>query len=100
MKNKTLFLFCFALVAVIMLSGSDLLAVKDAGDAALKASADKLTTLLHGNLAPVVLICGCLAGAVLAFMKSSPAPFIITIVITVGFGFASSWIGGTYAVLV
>lgn len=100
MKYKSLILHCLIISAIFMLTGSDLLAVVDGGDAGMKVSADNLTKLLKGNLAPVILICGCLAGVALAFIKSSPAPFIITIVITVGFGFASSWIGSTYGVLV
>lgn len=100
MKNKNLLIYSLIIAAFFMLSGSDLLAVKDGGDAGLKTSADNLTTLLNSNLAPVVLICGCLAGAALSLMKSTPAPFVMSIVITVGFGFAKSWIGSTYAVLV
>jgi xanthosine utilization system XapX-like protein len=49
---------------------------------------------------PVILITGCLAGVVFSFMKSSPTPFIIAFITTVSFGFAKTWIGGTYTVVV
>ena len=100
MKNTNItFTYC-ALAAVFMLYGTDVLAVGNSPDAGLNTSVGNLVNILNNNLVPVVLICGCLAGAALAYMKSSPAPFIIALVTTVSFGFAKSWINGTYALLV
>ena len=100
MKNTTIFFTYFAIAAVFMLYGTDVLAVGQSPDAGLNTSVGNLTSILNNNLVPIVLICGCLAGAALAYMKSSPAPFIIALITTVSFGFARSWINGTYAVLV
>jgi hypothetical protein len=75
-------------------------AVGNSPDAGLNTSVGNLTSILNNNLVPIILICGCLAGAAFSFMKSSPAPFVIALVTTASFGFAKSWIGGTYAVCV
>lgn len=99
MKNKQLIFTYFAITAICMLYGTDGLAVGESGDAGLNTSVGNLVSILNNNLVPVVLICGCLAGAALAYMKSSPSPFIIALITTVSFGFARSWINGTYALL-
>ena len=75
-------------------------AIGNSPDAGLNTSVGNLTSILNNNLVPIILICGCLAGAAFSFMKSSPAPFVIALVTTASFGFAKSWIGGTYAVCV
>ena len=87
------------LVAVLLLYGTDGLAVGQSGDAGLNTSVGNLVSILNNNLVPIILLCGCLGGAALAYMKSSPAPFIIALITTVSFGFARSWINGTYALL-
>ena len=99
MKYTNLNFTYFALAAIFMLYGTDVLAVGQSPDAGLNTSVGNLVNILNHNLVPIVLICGCLAGAALAYMKSSPAPFIIALITTVSFGFAKSWINGTYAVL-
>ena len=100
MKNKNLTFAYFVIAGVFMLYSAGALAVGDSPDTGLNTSVGNLTLILNNNLVPIILLCGCLAGAALAFMKSSPAPFIIALITTVSFGFAKSWIGGTYAVLV
>lgn len=100
MQNKTLTLMYLSLIAVFMLAGTDVSAVGNSPDAGLNTSVGNLVNILNNNLVPIVLICGCLAGAALAYMKSSPTPFIIALITTVSFGFAKSWINGTYAVCV
>ncbi|MBA3814755.1 MAG: hypothetical protein H0X26_09815 [Alphaproteobacteria bacterium] len=100
MKNTNLMFTSFALATAFMLCGTGVLAVGDSPDAGLNTSVGNLTLILNNNLVPIILLCGCLAGAALAFMKSSPAPFIVALITTVSFGFAKSWIGGTYAVCV
>ena len=99
MKNTNILLTYVAIAAVFLLYGTDVLAVGQSPDAGLNTSVGNLVNILNHNLVPIVLICGCLAGAALAYMKSSPAPFIIALITTVSFGFAKSWINGTYAVL-
>ena len=99
MKYTNIFFTYFALAAVFLLHGTDVFAVGASGDTGLNTSVTNLVSILNNSLVPVVLICGCLAGAALAYMKSSPAPFIIALITTVSFGFAKSWINGTYAVL-
>src|SRR5947209_4062847 len=98
MKNTLLMLSFFTLAAALLLTSTDLLAVGVSTDAGLNTSIANLTGILTHNLIPIILTCGCLAGAALAFMKSSPTPFIVALITTVSFGFARSWIGGTYAV--
>ncbi|MDP4154217.1 MAG: hypothetical protein Q8929_01150 [Bacillota bacterium] len=100
MKNKILILTYLSLIAVIMLYGTDVFAVGESGDAGLNASVGNLVSILKNNLVPIVLVCGCLAGVALSFMKSSPTPFIVALITTASFGFAHAWINGTYAVLV
>ena len=100
MKNKLLILTYLSLIAVFMLCGTDVLAVGASVDTGLNTSVGNLTGILDKSLVPVVLLCGCLAGVALSFMKSSPAPFIVALITTVSFGFAHAWITGTYAVCV
>lgn len=102
MKNKKipLILTYSVLAAFFMLHGTDALAIGQSPDAGLNTSVGNLSSIVNNNLVPIVLICGCLAGVVISFMKSSPTPFIVALITTASFGFAHSWIGGTYAVLV
>lgn len=88
------------IMGAFLLHNSVALAVGNSPDAGLNTSVGNLTSILNNNLVPIILICGCLAGAAISFMKSSPAPFIIALITTASFGFAKSWIGGTYAVCV
>jgi hypothetical protein len=99
MKSTHLTFAYFAATAFLMLYGTDLFAVSNSADKGLNTSVVNLVIILDHNLVPIILLCGCLAGAALSYMKSSPAPFIIALITTVSFGFARSWINGTYAVL-
>jgi hypothetical protein len=99
MNDRILFFTSFLAVAGCFLISTDLLAVGNSPDAGLNTSVGNLVNILNNNLVPIILLCGCLAGAALSYMKSSPAPFIIALITTVSFGFARSWINGTYAVL-
>lgn len=67
-------------------------------DLGFKASTTNLFAILNNSLIPIVLIAGCLASAALAFMKSSPTPFVIAVLTTISFGFAKVWINTTYAI--
>lgn len=100
MNDRVLFFTFFLAVTACLFTGTDLLAVGQSPDAGLNTSVGNLISILNNNLVPIILLCGCLAGAAFAYMKSSPAPFIIGLITTVSFGFAKSWINGTYAVLV
>lgn len=98
--NKLLKLSVFIVAAAFLICGADVLAVGNSPDAGLNTSVGNLTSILNNNLVPIILICGCLAGAAISFMKSSPTPFIIALITTASFGFAKAWIGGTYAVCI
>jgi hypothetical protein len=98
MKNKILTFSVLA--AALIFWGPELLAITDTKDTGLNTSVDNLTDILNNSLAPIVLLCGCLAGVGISFMKSSPAPFIVALITTASFGFANSWINGTYTVCV
>jgi hypothetical protein len=100
MKNKLPILSFFAFAAILMLCGPEALAIGNSPDAGLNASVGNLASILNNNLVPVVLICGCLAGAAISFMKSSPTPFVIALITTASFGFAKVWINTTYAICV
>lgn len=100
MTNKTYIFIHLSLLVAFMICSTDVLAVGNSPDGGLNTSVGNLTSILNNNLVPIVLLCGCLAGVALSFMKSSPAPFIVALITTVSFGFALSWINGTYAVLV
>ena len=67
-------------------------------DAGFQASTNNLVAIINGSLVPITLIAGCLASAALAFMKSTPTPFVIAILTTISFGFAKVWINTTYAI--
>lgn len=99
MKNKLLILTYLSLITVFMLWGTDALAISASVDTGLNTSVANLTSILDKSLVPIVLVCGCLAGVALSFMKSSPTPFIVALITTASFGFAHAWITGTYAVL-
>lgn len=88
------------IIGAFLLCNSLALAVGQSPDAGLNTSVGNLTSILNNNLVPIILIIGCLAGAAISFMKSSPTPFIIALITTASFGFAKAWIGGTYAVCV
>ena len=100
MKTTPFILTFFAIVAVCVLCGPEVLAISDSVDAGLNTSVGNLTGILNKNLVPIVLLCGCLAGVAISFMKSSPTPFIVALITTASFGFAHSWINGTYTVCV
>lgn len=98
--NNSLTLSFFITLGAFLLCNSIALAVGQSPDAGLNTSVGNLTSILNNNLVPIILIIGCLAGAAISFMKSSPTPFIIALITTASFGFAKAWIGGTYAVCV
>lgn len=100
MKYTNIIFTSFAIAAALMVCGTDALAIGQSPDGGLNTSVGNLTSILNNNLVPIVLLCGCLAGVALSFMKSSPTPFIVALITTVSFGFAHSWINGTYAVCV
>ena len=101
MKLNSYFTLSFlALAAAFMLCSPEVLAVGNSPDVGLNTSVGNLVSILNNNLVPIILVTGCLAGAAFSFMKSSPAPFVIALITTASFGFAKSWIGGTYAVCV
>lgn len=100
MKTKPFILSFFIFATAFMLCGPDALAIGNSPDAGLNASVGNLASILNNNLVPVVLICGCLAGAAISFMKSSPTPFVIALITTASFGFAKVWINTTYAICV
>jgi uncharacterized membrane protein len=100
MKTNPLLLTFFTLTAICMLFGPEAFAISDSVDGGLNTSVKNLTGILEKNLVPVVLLCGCLAGIAISFMKSSPTPFIVALITTASFGFAHSWINGTYTVCV
>ncbi len=98
-RQKTRLLFACMSLALV-LGSSEVFAVGAGPDAGLNTSVTNLSNILNNSLVPVVLICGCLAGAAFSFMKSSPTPLIVALITTASFGFSKSWIGGTYALLV
>lgn len=74
--------------------------VANTADAGFNQSTANLVGIINGSLVPITLIAGCLASAALAFMKSTPTPFVIAILTTISFGFAKVWINTTYAICV
>ncbi|MBS0272304.1 MAG: hypothetical protein JSR85_06620 [Proteobacteria bacterium] len=99
MKNKLLRL-SFALTVALIFCNTGAFAIGASPDAGLNASVGNLASILNNNLVPIILICGCLAGAAISFMKSSPTPFVVALITTASFGFARVWINTTYAACV
>lgn len=93
-------LFVLSLMALGTVLCPDVYAIGNSPDAGLNASVGNLTSILNNNLVPIILICGCLAGAAFSFMKSTPAPFVIALITTASFGFAKVWINTTYALCI
>ncbi|OJW54576.1 MAG: hypothetical protein BGO67_10545 [Alphaproteobacteria bacterium 41-28] len=98
MKTKFFTFTFFALLAAFMFCVPEAFAVGQSPDTGLNTSVGDLVSILNNNLVPVILICGCLAGVALSFIKSSPAPFVIALITTISFGFAKAWINTTYAI--
>ncbi len=93
---KTLCLFTLLFLAFTPeVFGAETENIKDDG---FKLSTTNLLAILNNSLIPITLIAGCLASAALAFMKSSPTPFVIAILTTISFGFAKVWINTTYTI--
>lgn len=88
---------CFFTLA-FLLCASKAFGVANTADAGFTASTNNLVGIINNSLVPITLIAGCLASAALAFMKSSPTPFVIAILTTISFGFAKVWINTTYAI--
>lgn len=97
-QNNPSVLSWLSLTAFFFLGSPDAFAVGNGVDVGLNSRVANLTSILNNSLVPIILITGCLAGVAFSFMKSSPTPFIIAFITTASFGFAKSWIGGTYAV--
>ena len=95
-KIKALCLFMFA----FFVFSSQAFGVANTNDAGFTQSTTNLVSIINNSLVPITLIAGCLASAALAFIKSSPAPFVIAILTTISFGFAKIWINTTYAICV
>jgi hypothetical protein len=95
---KTLCLFALFFLALT----PEVLGVKseELTDKGFKQSTSDLLAILNNSLIPITLVAGCLASAALAFMKSTPTPFVIAILTTISFGFAKVWINTTYAICV
>jgi hypothetical protein len=91
---KALCLFALAFLAFT----PEAFSVANTADAGFNTSTNNLVGIINGSLVPITLIAGCLAAAALAFMKSTPAPFVIAILTTISFGFAKTWINATYAI--
>lgn len=98
-KNLSFFLILFIAVAGLVLSSSEVLAVKDAADAGLSVGVTNLMGILNNKLTPVVLVAGCLASLAYSLAIAQPKPFIMGLVTLCGFGFAKAWIAGTYALV-
>ena len=90
---------CLFVIAFLLFT-PEAFGVADTTDAGFNASSNTLVGIINNKLVPITLIAGCLASAALAFMKSSPAPFVIAILTTISFGFAKVWINTTYAICV
>ncbi len=93
---KVFFLF----VLVLLLLTPEAFGVANTTDVGLNQSTNNLVGIINNSLVPITLIAGCLAAAGLAFMKSSPTPFIVAVLTTISFGFAKVWINTTYAICV
>ena len=91
--------FCLFTLALLAFT-AEAFGVANTADAGLNQSTTNLVGIINNSLVPITLIAGCLAAAGLSFMKSSPAPFIIAVLTTIGFGFARVWINATYAICV
>ncbi|MBL8675985.1 MAG: hypothetical protein JNJ47_00945 [Alphaproteobacteria bacterium] len=91
--------FCLFVIAFLLFT-PEAFGVADTADAGFNTSSNTLVGIIDNKLVPIILIAGCLASAALAFMKSSPAPFVIAILTTISFGFAKVWINTTYAICV
>lgn len=90
---------CIFILAFLVFT-SEVFGVANTADAGFNQSTANLVGIINNSLVPITLIAGCLAAAALAFMKSSPAPFVIAILTTISFGFAKVWINTTYAICV
>jgi len=91
---KALCLFTFA----FLVCTSEAFGVVATNDVGFNTSTNNLVLIINGSLVPITLIAGCLASAALAFMKSTPTPFVIAILTTISFGFAKVWINATYGI--
>lgn len=93
-KEACLFMFVF------LAFSTQAFGVANTADAGFNQSTANLVGIINNSLVPITLIAGCLASAALAFMKSTPTPFVIAILTTISFGFAKVWINTTYAICV
>ncbi|MBP6951572.1 MAG: hypothetical protein KBD36_02820 [Alphaproteobacteria bacterium] len=88
---------CFFTFACLLFT-PEAFGVANTADAGFNQSTANLVGIINNSLVPITLIAGCLASAALAFMKSTPTPFVIAILTTISFGFAKVWINTTYAI--
>lgn len=99
MYTEQIKVFCLFALAFLAFT-PEVFGVANTNDAGLNQSTANLVGIINGSLVPITLIAGCLAAAGLAFMKSSPTPFIVAVLTTISFGFAKVWINATYAICV
>ncbi|MBY0501711.1 MAG: hypothetical protein K2P93_06900 [Alphaproteobacteria bacterium] len=92
-------MFCLFIFTFLAFS-TQAFGVANTADAGFNQSTANLVGIINNSLVPITLIAGCLASAALAFMKSTPTPFVIAILTTISFGFAKVWINTTYAICV
>ena len=92
-------IFCLCVMAFLFFT-PEAFGVANTADAGFNQSTANLVGIINNSLVPIILIAGCLASAALAFMKSTPTPFVIAILTTISFGFAKVWINTTYAICV
>ncbi len=96
-SNKTSLVTLFATAATLLLTSSEVYAVK-AGE--MKESVDYVNLLLNNNIVPLILVAGVVGGTALAFIKSTFSPLVIALVTAVGYGFANKWLSTVYALIV
>lgn len=95
--KKTLMLMSLTIGVVCLLPNPEAYAVK-AGE--MKTSVDYVTSLLDNNLVPLILTAGVVGGTAFAFIKSTFTPLVISLVTTVGYGFANKWLTPVYGLCV
>lgn len=98
-NQHTAFMLFFLVAAAFVLNTPEVMAVANAPDAGLTTGVTDLLLILNNKLTPVILVAGCIASLVYSFAISQPKPFLLALVTLTGFGFARSWINGTYALI-
>lgn len=96
-RKTTFLLTTLSVGAAFLLASPEVFAVK-AGE--MKTSVDYVTALLDNNLVPLILTAGVVGGTAFAFIKSTFTPLVISLVTTVGYGFANKWLTSVYGLCV